>query len=111
MPSGVPKEISLCLFRILQEALQNAIKYSHVRHFSVRLQGTSAEIELSISDRGVGFDHENAVSGRGLGLISMRERMQLVKGKLSITSQPGGGTTVHARVPLNAEQHPTSLAG
>jgi PAS domain S-box-containing protein len=111
MPGTVPKEISLCLFRILQEALQNAVKYSGVRHFTVRLEGTPAEIELSVTDHGAGFDQQSALSGRGLGLISMRERIQLVKGELSITSQLAGGTTVCARVPFHAEERRTRLAG
>ena len=111
MPSSVPKEISLCLFRILQEALQNAVKYSGVRHFRVNLEGAPAEIQLTVSDHGIGFDQHNAFSGRGLGLISMRERAQLVKGELSVTSQPTGGTTVLARVPFKAEEQRTSLAG
>jgi PAS domain S-box-containing protein len=111
MPRTVPKEISLCLFRILQEALQNAVKYSGVRHFSVKLEGTSAEVKLTISDNGAGFDQQSALSGRGLGLISMRERIHLVKGELSITSQPAGGTTVYARVPFEAEERRTRLAG
>jgi signal transduction histidine kinase len=99
------------LFRILQEALQNAVKYSGVRHFSVKLEGTSAEVKLTISDNGAGFDQQSALSGRGLGLISMRERIHLVKGELSITSQPAGGTTVYARVPFEAEERRTRLAG
>jgi signal transduction histidine kinase len=107
----VPKEISLCLFRILQEALQNAVKYSGVRRFTVRLEGTPAEIHLTISDDGVGFDPHNAFSGQGLGLISMRERIQLVKGEISITSQPARGTTVFARVPVKEEESRTKLAG
>jgi signal transduction histidine kinase len=111
MPSRVPQEISLCLFRILQEALQNAVKYSAVRHFRVKLEVTAAEIRLTISDRGVGFDQQSAFSGRGLVLISMRERIQLVKGELSITSQPAHGTTVFASVPFKADEHRTSLAG
>ncbi len=111
MPRSVPKEISLCLFRILQEALQNAVKYSGVRHFSVKFEGTQAEIQLTVSDHGVGFDPHNAFSGRGLGLISMRERVQLVKGELSVTSQPACGTTILARVPFKAEEQQTSLAG
>jgi PAS domain S-box-containing protein len=111
VPKNLPKEISLCLFRILQEALQNAVKYSGVRHFKVKLEATPAEIQLTISDHGAGFDQHNALRGRGLGLISMRERIQLVKGELSITSQPGCGTTVFARVPFNADEHRISLAG
>jgi signal transduction histidine kinase len=111
MPSRVPQEISLCLFRILQEALQNAVKYSGVRHFSVQFEGTPAEIQLTVSDHGVGFDQHDALSGRGLGLISMRERAHLVKGELSVTSRPAGGTTVLARVPFQTEERRTSLAG
>jgi PAS domain S-box-containing protein len=111
MLSNVPKEISLCLFRVLQEALQNAVKYSGVRHFRVKLEKTPAEIQLTITDRGVGFDQQNAFDGRGLGLLSMRERIQLVKGDLSVASQPALGTTIRARVPFKADDHLTSLAG
>jgi signal transduction histidine kinase len=94
MPRSLPKGISLCLFRILQEALQNAANYGGVRHFSLKLAGTPAEIQLTISDRCAGFDQQHAFTGRGLGLISMRERIPLVKGEISITSQPARGTTV-----------------
>jgi PAS domain S-box-containing protein len=111
IPSSVPKEISLCLFRILQEALQNAVKYSGVRHFTVKLEGGPAEIQLTVSDHGTGFDQHNTFSGRGLGLISMRERAHLVKGELSVTSRPASGTTVLARVPWSAKEQRASLAG
>ena len=100
IPRGVPKEISLCLFRVLQETLQNAVKHSGVRHFKVELRGTEGEIQLTVSDLGVGFDPQDTIHRRGLGLISMRERMQLVSGEISIQSRPGSGTTIHARVPL-----------
>ena len=100
MPRSVPKEISLCLFRVLQETLQNAVKHSGVRHIKVDLRGTEGEIQLTVSDLGVGFDPQDAIHRRGLGLISMRERMQLVSGEISIKSQPGNGTTIHARVPF-----------
>ena len=100
IPRSVPKEISLCLFRVLQETLQNAVKHSGVRHIKVDLRGTEGEIQLTVSDLGVGFDPQDAIHRRGLGLISMRERMQLVSGEISIKSQPGGGTTIHARVPF-----------
>ena len=102
IPEGVPKEISLCLFRVLQEALQNAVKHSGVRQFVVELQGSEAEIQLTVSDQGVGFDPHEAISRHGLGLISMQERMHLVGGHISIESQPGSGTTIHARVPFSS---------
>ncbi len=100
IPRSVPQEISLCLFRVLQETLQNAVKHSGVRHFKVELHGTEGEIQLTVSDLGVGFDPQDAIHRRGLGLISMRERIHLVSGEISIKSQPGCGTTIHARVPL-----------
>ena len=104
MPRNLPKETTLCLFRVLQEALQNAVKHSGVRNFKVELQGTPKEIQLSVSDAGTGFDWQDAVNRRGLGLISMRERLQLVDGNLSITSEPGHGTTIRARVPVGPEE-------
>jgi PAS domain S-box-containing protein len=102
LPSPLSPDISLCLFRVLQEALHNSAKHSGVRHFEVRLWGASDEIHLAVSDSGAGFDSEAAKEGRGLGLISMEERLKLVKGTLSIESQPKRGTTIHARVPLGS---------
>ena len=111
MPRSVPKEVSLCLFRVLQEALQNAMKYSGVRHIKVELRGTEGEIQLTVSDLGIGFDPQDAIHRRGLGLISMRERMQLVSGEISIKSQPGAGTTIHARVPFSSSSDSVRAAG
>ena len=99
---NLPPEISVCLFRILQESLHNALKHSGVRRFEVTLQGSPAEIQLTVRDSGVGFDPELAMSTQGLGLISMRERVKLVKGTISITSRPLSGTEVSVRVPLPA---------
>jgi PAS domain S-box-containing protein len=110
IPRSVAKEISLCLFRVLQETLQNAVKHSGVRHFKVELHGTEGEIQLTVSDLGMGFDPQDAIHRRGLGLISMRERIQLVSGEISIKSQPGGGTTIHARVPLKTDGY-RAMAG
>ncbi len=111
IPRSVPKEISLCLFRVLQEALQNAMKYSGVRRIKVELRGTEGEIQLTVSDLGIGFDPQDAIHRRGLGLISMRERMQLVSGEISINSQPGSGTTIHARVPFSSSSDSVRAAG
>ncbi len=102
LPSPVPPDISLCLFRVLQEALHNSAKHSGVRHFEARLWGTSGQIDLMVQDFGVGFDSEAAEKSRGLGLMSMQERVKLVKGTLLIESQPKRGTTIHARVPLRS---------
>jgi len=100
IPPTLPQEISLCLFRVLQEALQNAVKHSGVRHFDVELRDVSGAIDLSVRDSGSGFEVEEAMKTRGLGLISMAERLKLADGQLSIDSQPQRGTTIHARVPF-----------
>jgi PAS domain S-box-containing protein len=102
LPSPLSPDVSLCLFRVLQEALHNSAKHSGVRHVEVRLWGTSDEILLMVSDSGAGFDPEAAKRSQGLGLISMEERLKLVNGTFSIESQPERGTTIHARVPLNS---------
>ena len=111
LPSPLSPDISLCLFRVLQEALHNSAKHSGVRQFEVRLWGTSDEIHLTVKDSGAGFDREAAKERRGLGLISMEERLKLVKGTLSINSQPKRGTTIDARVPLNSGSHSMRAAG
>ena len=102
VPQPLAPEISLCLFRVLQEALQNALKHSGVGQVQVQLRGTAGAIDLVVRDRGVGFDLALAVRGSGLGLTSMRERLKLVQGELSIDSQFKRGTTIHARVPLSS---------
>ena len=104
-------ELSLSLFRVLQEALGNATKHSGVKRFDVRLWGTTGEIQLTISDLGAGFDKEAAMKSTGLGLTSMQERLRLVHGELSINSPPKGGTTIHARVPCDSSSHSAWAAG
>jgi signal transduction histidine kinase len=101
VPSKLPHDLSICLFRVLQEALRNAVKYSGVRHVEVCLEGTAAAILLKIRDRGRGFGPEAAMHGPGLGLLSMRERVSLVKGTIHVTSKPGLGTEISVRVPFD----------
>ena len=98
IPQDLSAEISLCLYRVLQEALQNATKHSGARHFKVSLTGGTNEIELTVQDSGIGFEPEDAIRGRGLGLSSMQERLKLVNGQLFIESKLQQGTTVQARV-------------
>ncbi len=100
VPRSLPRDISLCLFRVLQEGLRNAFKYSDVRHFKAELRGMPGEILLLIQDSGVGFDPEAALKSHGLGLISMRERISLVKGTISITSKPMVGTEIRVHIPI-----------
>jgi len=110
IPGNLPKEVSLCLFRVLQEALQNGVKHSGVRSFAVDLYGTADVIDLTVADGGSGFSEQETFSRSGLGLISMRERLQLVGGELSMNSKPGRGTTIHARVRLKAAEY-RAMAG
>jgi signal transduction histidine kinase len=111
IPRDLPKEIGLSLFRVLQEAIQNAAKHSGSRHFEVSLSGGLNEIELRVRDSGIGFDPQEAMKGRGLGLTSIGERLKLVNGNLSIDSQPQRGTTIQARVPLTTGMKSAGAAG
>lgn len=103
IPTDLSPEVSLCLYRILQEGLQNALKHSGSRHFQVLLKRGIGEIELTVKDSGAGFEPEQVFKRRGIGLSSMKERLKLVNGMLSINSKLGRGTTINARVPLSAK--------
>jgi len=111
VPSDLPREISLCLFRVTQEALHNAVKYSGVNEYQVELTATAEEIQLGVSDAGLGFDAEVAKGNRGLGLVSMQERVHLVHGSLHVESQPGKGTKILAVVPLVRAAQGSSVVG
>jgi signal transduction histidine kinase len=111
LPSPLPPEISLSLFRVLQEALHNSAKHSGVQQFEVEVFEASDEIHLIVRDLGRGFNPETAMNGRGLGLVSMQERMKLVKGEFSIDSQINRGTTIHARVLLSSRRGSARAAG
>ncbi|MGE0624389.1 MAG: ATP-binding protein [Pseudomonadales bacterium] len=93
-----PRDVGLCLYRICQEALANAVRHSDAATIEVRLTREGDDIELTITDDGCGFDPAAARSG--LGLSSMRERARLLGGTLSLSSTPGAGTTVRARLPV-----------
>jgi signal transduction histidine kinase len=97
-PATLPPELMLCLFRVVQEALQNALKYSGAKELSVRLAGGPEGLTLTITDDGSGFDL-NAGWGKGVGLVSMVERVEAIGGSLDIHSNPGGGTRLTAIVP------------
>ena len=106
VPRHLPKEVSLCLFRIAQEALHNAVKYSEANEFRVELYRVAEELHLVVTDRGIGFDVQEARRRGGLGLLSMQERIHLIRGKLNVESAPGLGTRVIATVPGIIDESP-----
>ena len=102
VPKGLPQHVAVTLFRVLQEALQNVLKHSGSAQADVVLTGTPDGIELSVRDSGIGFDPKRAMRGTGLGMVSMQERLKLVRGEFAVSSQAKRGTTIRARVPLNS---------
>jgi PAS domain S-box-containing protein len=103
LPQELDENVSLSLFRVVQESLRNVAKHSRAHHATVRLTYRSGMIQLLISDDGVGFDPLRARSTHGLGLISMRERLRSVGGEFSIWSKPFLGTQVSGGVPASAK--------
>ena len=99
--SSISKPVSLCLYRIVQEAVQNVVKHSRAQEAKIELAQRSGMLHLRISDSGVGFDINSLQGQGGLGLVSMRERLRLVGGKLSIQSQPSQGTQIEVQLPIS----------
>jgi len=97
MPSTVPPETALCLYRIVQEALQNVVRHSGARSATVRLTGSPESLQLEVSDSGKGF--EITKLGDGMGLLSMRERVNFLQGHMTMWSKQGAGTRLAVRVP------------
>jgi signal transduction histidine kinase len=110
----VSRDESLCLFRVTQEALHNAVKHSGANRFWVELSGAGNEVRLEVKDAGIGFDVKETRRIVGLGLVSMQERVRAVDGRFSIESKPGAGTKIIASVPLvdgnSAEKAPNDNA-
>ena len=100
VPRSLPEEISLCLFRVLQEALQNASKHSGSKKYRISITSPGDAVELTVSDSGRGFNPEEALKSPGIGLTSMKERLKIVHGELHIESQNEHGTVIRARVHL-----------
>jgi two-component system sensor histidine kinase UhpB len=106
----IDQNIALCLFRVAQEALGNAVKHSDAGHIWVDLTGGPASVALTITDDGKGFD-ANGLPNEGLGLVSMRERVESVGGVLEIHSTPASGTRLRVTVPIQAsESAPAAIA-
>jgi PAS domain S-box-containing protein len=104
VPTSLPGDVSLCLYRVAQESLRNFAKHAPTARVRVMLSGRRDGVTLRVEDTGGGFDL-NGVRGKGgLGLISMEERVRLLHGKFTIQSHPGKGTRVDVFVPLAEKQ-------
>jgi signal transduction histidine kinase len=100
VPAKIDGIVSLCLFRVVQEALHNVAKHSGAANIEVRLKAAPDELTLAVIDDGHGFDVEQARLATGLGLIGMRERIQLIGGHFEVSSEPGHGTRIRVRAPV-----------
>jgi two-component system sensor histidine kinase UhpB len=98
--NDLPPDVALCLFRVAQEALQNVARHAGATSVHVTLARTAGGVALTISDDGQGFDLAGVRPGRGLGLISLDERVRLVGGIMRIDTRPRWGTEVRVEVPM-----------
>jgi PAS domain S-box-containing protein len=103
IPATLPRDVSLSIYRIVQESLNNIAKHACARRAAVCLRASETGLQLSIRDDGLGFDPAEVRKKPGLGLSSIRERLRLVDGKHRITSEPEKGTTIDVTVPLKPE--------
>jgi len=101
VPAALAPDVTLCLFRVAQEALHNALTHSEASSVSLHLTGEPGGLTMTIVDDGVGFDVNDAWR-RGLGLVSMGERLESIDGTLDIQSHPGSGTRLSISVPLRS---------
>ena len=102
-PESLPNDVTLCLFRICQEALRNCARHSGAISARVTLGTTKDEICLAVADDGCGFDMESAAMKKGLGFTSMRERLRIVGGKMEVRSQRMHGTVIQVSIPMVRE--------
>jgi len=103
VPPEIDQNVALCLFRVAQEALGNAVKHSGAGHIGMDLTGGPSWLALTVTDDGKGFD-VNGLPSAGLGLISMRERVGSVGGVLEIHAAPASGTRLTVTVPTQASE-------
>jgi signal transduction histidine kinase len=105
VPRSLPNDISLCLYRVAQESLQNVVKHSGASFANVRINVDGGEVRLAVSDNGCGFDAEAVKTKEALGLVSMDERIRSVQGAFKLESTPGAGTKIEVQIPINKNNH------
>ncbi|MET0215668.1 MAG: sensor histidine kinase [Vicinamibacterales bacterium] len=109
LPTPVPADVALCLFRVTEESLNNVARHSHAKAARVDVRGALDGIHLTVRDDGKGFDTTQLQSRAGLGFVSMQERLRLLRGTVRIDSAPSHGTTVNVWIP--SEQISDHAAG
>ena len=102
LPSSMPSDVALCLFRIVEEALNNIARHSEAPSAQIRVQGDSSGVHLTVEDTGRGFDSASIQKKAGLGLVSMHERLRALRGTVRIDSAPGRGTRIDVWIPNEA---------
>jgi signal transduction histidine kinase len=107
VPEIVPPDLTTSVYRVAQEVLQNAVKHSGATQILAHLAGHPGALTLSVEDNGLGFDVDSA--HQGLGLISIRERVEPFHGTVAIQSAPGTGTRVEISLPLPKETAPSAV--
>jgi signal transduction histidine kinase len=113
IPSPLPSEVALCLFRVAEESLANVARHSRARSARVQLYGAPDGVHLAIEDEGDGFDVTNRDRGSGLGFVSMQERLRMLRGTVRVESMPSRGTSISAWIPstslvMSAQQYRAS---
>jgi signal transduction histidine kinase len=99
VPSPLPSDVSLCLFRVTEESLTNIAKHSHASSGQVHVRGSADGLHLTIQDTGAGFDPADINTRAGLGFVSMRERLRVVHGTVRVDSAPSRGTRIDVTIP------------
>jgi signal transduction histidine kinase len=99
VPSSLPSEVALCLFRVAEESLTNVAKHSKAPSATVHVAGATDGIHLTVEDAGTGFDVATRGSRAGLGFVSMQERLRVLHGTMHVDSAPSRGTRINAWVP------------
>lgn len=101
-PAHLDKNVTLCLYRIVQESVQNVVRHSQAERALLEFMGRDNALRLNITDNGRGFDTSAVAEGFGLGLAGMRERLRGVRGRIKVHSKPGAGTRIEVIVPAVA---------
>jgi signal transduction histidine kinase len=99
LPTSLPSDVALCLFRVTEASLANIAKHSRARSARIHLHGTPDGIHLTVEDDGIGFEMTHLTSKSGLGFVSMQERLRVLRGAVRVDSAPSRGTRIDVWVP------------